>query len=110
MYFMPGLNLRNLRVTATFWEPFFVTSMVGRGQGGGRNKEIENSTQNVFHCQGVVIHILEQQAAVSASVCQLAPGSGESIKPRASCSTRSSFAGRVATTGVRAVVWAADPQ
>ena len=52
----------------------------------------------------------KKEAAVSASVCQLAPGSGESIKPRASCSTRSSFAGRVATTGVRAVVWAADPQ
>ena len=42
----------------------------------------------------------KKEAAVSASVCQLAPGSGESIKPRASCSTRSSFAGRVATTGV----------
>ena len=33
MYFMTGLNLRYLRVTATFWEPFLVTSMVGWGQG-----------------------------------------------------------------------------
>ena len=33
----------------------------------------------------------KKEAAVSASVCQLAPGSGESTRPRASCSTRSSL-------------------
>ena len=96
-------------VTSDAGEMFFVKVLSDAWHGfAGSNRQ--RWRQQLPPVRNRRVETKKEEAAVSASVCQLAPGSGESIKPRASCSTRSSFAGRVATTGVRAVVWAADPQ